>query len=724
MVMIKRQISNRFWVSWGLLLLLGATLAFWGIGRESLWYDESYSAAMAKNSLADILRYAPGDVHPPLYYLALRLFSVIFGHSEIALRAFSAVGYLALAALGIGPVRRIFGERGGLIFTLLAVILPVNVSMAQEARSYSWAGFLITAAVLYGYLAYTENQRRDWLLFGVLAELSLYMHVYGVIAMVLYFMFLGVLILFTRRRLLKAYLLTSAAVALVYLPWLFVFLRQISFVSQDFWIQTPTTLDLLNALMYPFGNKWGALFSYYPQISYICLFVSAALIYKAVQYACRHFEREGAFIIMTALLPLLTSEAALFVSISLKRPIYVPRYLFTVVGVATLLLMAGIRALPSRRAQIAACVALCILFIPEQSALKRFRLNGPMRETVAFMKTRVSPDDVFVHADEHSFGAFAYYFPNNRHYLYMPTGFRGYATYAIFGANSAVGDDYRDFVANKQAVWLCTRPAENYTDRGFQDISEAAFAQESGMFQASLIHLFQFPTSWWTFELTKFTRNPNEALASASLPVSPLTIMLSGFKNQLGRAYVTVYERDLFRFADEFVWRGKTPGAIEVALFDRYLAANPLLTEEERHDLAALYSRKAMMTVQIGAKREEREHYMLTKDLKWEDATRVQAMLLKVLRAQSKPISSDQVEFTFENMPSGYYHVMAFHDENSNQMLDTRGAVFGPVLQEGVGLSDQIGAPFGFLFQQNLALISPDTSKFRLQMAYPRILGL
>ncbi len=722
--MMNIQNSTRFWASWGALLLFGTLLVFWGIGRESLWFDESYSAAMARNSLADILRYAPGDVHPPLYYLALRLFSVVFGDSEAALRAFSAFGYLALAALGIGPVRRIFGERGGLIFTLLAVMLPVNVSMAQEARSYSWTGFFITAAVLYGYLAYRENRRRDWLLFGVLTELSLYMHVYGVIAMVIYFVFLGGLILLTRRRLLKAYLLASVAVALVYLPWLFVFLRQISLVSQDFWIQTPSTLDLLNALMYPFGNKWGALFSYYPQISYICLLVSAALMYKALQYAFRHRDKEGVFIVMTALLPLLTSEAALFVSISLQRPIYVPRYLFTVVGVATLLLMAGIRALPSRRTQIAACVVLFILFIPEQAALKRFRLNGAMRETVAFMNTRVAPDDVFVHADEHSFGAFAYYFPNNRHYLYMPTGFRGYSTYAIFGTNNTFGDDYRAFVAGKQTVWLCTRPTVNYTDRGFQDISEAAFTEKSGMFQASIIHLFQFPTSWWTFELTKFTRNPNEALASAPLPVSPLTITLNGFKNQKGRAYVSVYDRDLFRLADEFVWRGKTPGAIEVALFERHLAENPALTEEERNYLAALYTRKAMMTVQIGAKREEREHYMLTKDLKWDDATRLQTILLKLLRAQSKPISGDQVEFTFENMPSGYYHVMAFHDENNNQMLDMRGAAFGPVFQEGVGLSEQIGAPFGFLFQQNLTLVSPETSQFRLQMAYPRMLGL
>ncbi|GAK48986.1 membrane protein-like protein [Candidatus Moduliflexus flocculans] len=717
---MNRRISTRCWVCWCALLLLGAMLAFWGIGRESLWYDESYSAAMAKNSLTEIVHYAPGDVHPPLYYLALRLFSVVFGRSEAALRAFSAFGYLALAALGIGPVRRIFGERGGLIFTLLAVILPVNVSMAQEARSYSWTGFLIAAAVLYGYLAYSENRRHDWLLFGALTALSLYMHVYGVIAMVIYFAFLGGLILFTRHRLLKAYLLTSAAVVLVYLPWLFVFLRQISFVSQDFWIQTPTTLDLLNALMYPFGNKWGALFSFYPQISYICLIVSVVLMYKALQYAFRHFEREGAFIIMTALLPLLTSEAALFVSISLKRPIYVPRYLFTVVGVATLLLMAGIRALPSRRAQIAACVVLCVLFIPEQAALKRFRLNGPMRETVAFMKTRVSPDDVFVHADEHSFGAFAYYFPNNRHYLYMPTGFRGYATYAIFGANAAFGDDYRAFVAGKQTVWLCARPAANYTDRGFQDISEADFALESGMFQASIIHAFHLPTSWWTFELTQFTRNQQEALAAANIPPSPITITLEGFKNARGNAYLSVYDRDLFQLANDFVWQGKAPGAIEVAVFDRHLKTNPALTSEEQAFLASLYGRKAMMKMQIGVKSENREHYMLTKDLKWEEEQRLQAILLKTLNTRITPIQGDRVAFAFDALPYGYYHIVAFHDENNNLMLDRR----FPQLQEGVGVSETLGAPFSFSFQQNTLLLSSETPMIRLHMAYPRRFGM
>lgn len=714
------RISTRFWVSWGLLLLLGATLAFWGIGRESLWYDESYSAAMAKNSLADILRYAPGDVHPPLYYLALRLFSVAFGRSEIALRAFSALGYLALAALGIGPVRRIFGERGGVIFTLLAVMLPVNVSMAQEARSYSWTGFLITAAVLYGYLAFSENQRRDWLLFGVLTALSLYMHVYGVIAMALYFVFLGLLILFAHRRLLKAYLLTSAAVALIYVPWLLVFLKQVSRVSKDFWIQTPTSTDLLNALMYPFGNKWGALFSFYPQISYLCLLISVILAYRAVKYAARHWAQEGAFIFMTALLPLLTSEAALFVSISLKRPIYVPRYLFTVVGVATLLLMAGIRALPSRRTQIAACAALCVLLIPEQAALKRFRLNGAMFDTVAFFNTRITPDDVFVHADEHSFGAFVYYFPNNRHYLYMPTGFSGYSTYEIFGANTAFGDDYRQFIKDRNTVWLCAKREENYTNRGFQDIPEGVFASENGLYQASIIHTFQLPTSWWTFELTKFTRNPQEALAAANIPPSPVTITLNGFKNTHGNAYLSVYDRDLFQLANDFVWQGKAPGAIEAAVFDRHLKTNPALTSEEQAFLASLYGRKAVMKVQIGVKTEEREHYMLTKDLKWEEEQRLQAILLKTLNTRIAPVQGDTVEFAFDALPYGYYHIVAFHDENNNLMLDRR----FPQLQEGVGVSEKLGAPFGFFFRQSTLLLSSETPTVRLQMAYPRRFGI
>jgi 4-amino-4-deoxy-L-arabinose transferase-like glycosyltransferase len=46
-----------------------------------------------------------------LYYA--KAFCSVFGNTEFALRLFSALGAVALAALGAGPVKRVFGKTTG-----------------------------------------------------------------------------------------------------------------------------------------------------------------------------------------------------------------------------------------------------------------------------------------------------------------------------------------------------------------------------------------------------------------------------------------------------------------------------------------------------------------------------------------------------------------------------------------------------------------------------------
>ena len=55
---------------------------------STLWLDEAYSALMARNSFVEILSAMRFDAGPPLYYLLLHSWRMVFGESEIALSAF------------------------------------------------------------------------------------------------------------------------------------------------------------------------------------------------------------------------------------------------------------------------------------------------------------------------------------------------------------------------------------------------------------------------------------------------------------------------------------------------------------------------------------------------------------------------------------------------------------------------------------------------------------
>ena len=128
----------------------GALLRFSSLGRESLWYDEAFSAWYTTLSLSELWGQVPiYEVHPPLYGILLKAWTSVFGDSEAGLRSMSAIAgvmtiplvYL-LGRLAFGPGR---GRATGLFAAALAAFSPLHLMYGQEARPYA---LLTLAAVI------------------------------------------------------------------------------------------------------------------------------------------------------------------------------------------------------------------------------------------------------------------------------------------------------------------------------------------------------------------------------------------------------------------------------------------------------------------------------------------------------------------------------------------------------------------------------------------------
>ncbi|MGE5602601.1 MAG: glycosyltransferase family 39 protein [Nitrososphaerales archaeon] len=145
-----------------LLLVLGiaAALRFYQIDSQSLWADEGNSAALAARSLAAITHDAANDIHPPLYYWLLHLWTRAFGYTEAALRSLSAVLgvllVLAIAELG----RRIHHSVIGLLAGLIAAVAPFQVYYSQEARMYILLALEATVAMLLFWWLMSQEDHR------------------------------------------------------------------------------------------------------------------------------------------------------------------------------------------------------------------------------------------------------------------------------------------------------------------------------------------------------------------------------------------------------------------------------------------------------------------------------------------------------------------------------------------------------------------------------------
>ena len=55
------------------LIIIGAIFISVSIFHSNMWFDESYSVAMARHSFSEIWQIGGTDVHPILYYFCLFL---------------------------------------------------------------------------------------------------------------------------------------------------------------------------------------------------------------------------------------------------------------------------------------------------------------------------------------------------------------------------------------------------------------------------------------------------------------------------------------------------------------------------------------------------------------------------------------------------------------------------------------------------------------------------
>jgi mannosyltransferase len=206
---------------WAILLitLLGFALRVTFLGRQSLWYDEAFSLAVARADWPTFWAALLSDgVHPPGYYLLLRGGLALFGSGEFALRFLSVLA----GTLGVPLIyqlgRVLGGGRWGLAAALLLALNPFALWYAQEARMYS---LLLCLSIAGGYAFWklvTRPNPRHWLWLTIVSALSFVVHYFAFLLSLVQFVYLVVSLRRT-HRVLRWWVAAQAAAFLLFLPW-------------------------------------------------------------------------------------------------------------------------------------------------------------------------------------------------------------------------------------------------------------------------------------------------------------------------------------------------------------------------------------------------------------------------------------------------------------------------------------------------------------------------
>ncbi len=265
---------KKHWVLLG-IIIIGLLLRFYNNTSISLWHDEAFSALYIKYPWGEMMYRIGLDVHPPLYYIALRFWHYIFGDSLLALRSFSVVVGAAIIPVSYLFVKRAFhNHKAALVVALLTAVSPFQIEYVTEVRMYTFGALLAVCAAYFLVRALqTENEyfeslskkiphlpeystlrnKTIWLyvLFALFTSAMMYTHYYLFFTAAALCLYGLVHHIAKHKESFKRYvflLASFAVIALLYIPWFKTFLFQFSQVSGSFWIpkmdkwSIPTTI--------------------------------------------------------------------------------------------------------------------------------------------------------------------------------------------------------------------------------------------------------------------------------------------------------------------------------------------------------------------------------------------------------------------------------------------------------------------------------------------------
>lgn len=179
------------------LIVIGTVLRLYHLDFNSFWLDEAATHVFTQQSVGEYWQLLSnlGEVHPPLFYLVEKII-LPFGSSEFLYRLFPALFGIASIPLFFIIGKKMFGSPVGLIMAALIAFSPFHIQYSQDARMYTLLLFLTAFALILYLEAIKSNNKKYWIVFGLVSALAIWTHFMA-------FIFIGALIIYSVFYLVK-----------------------------------------------------------------------------------------------------------------------------------------------------------------------------------------------------------------------------------------------------------------------------------------------------------------------------------------------------------------------------------------------------------------------------------------------------------------------------------------------------------------------------------------
>lgn len=448
LVLVKKK-KDKILILNIIIIILGTIFISLGAFHTNIWFDESYSVAISNHSFSEIWNIGGNDVHPVFYYIMLKIVSLIFGNNILVFRLFSIVPIVVLSILGITHIRKDYGERTGIIFSFLTLFLPIIASYSSEIRMYTWVMLFVTITAIYANRIYKDELSiKNWVIFALFSLLSAYTHYYGLMFAGIINVILFIYLLKNRKEKnkdLKIFILQAVVECLLYVPWLYYFIKQLTSVGGGYWIKLEFPDTLYNVLgiqyMGSLSNIFGFCFA-------ICLYIYLGFVI----YRCKK-ERIS---VKNARNSLLLYVLIVFIAflISLKSPILYPRYLMTITGLLIFFIADIMAKEKSKYITIEICIIIFVTSLISNINIINNNYDNTNMKQIEYLEENIKDDDIIVYSDIGNGSVFAVYFKDNKQYFYNGDHWNVEEAYKAYGPQMETVEDL-DFLKDyKGRIWI------------------------------------------------------------------------------------------------------------------------------------------------------------------------------------------------------------------------------------------------------------------------------
>jgi len=350
---------------------------------QPIWRDEAFSILIAQTNPIEIIRATSADFTPPLFYLILDYWILLFGTSEVATRLLSLIFHFGTAII-VYPLTKLLcrelklkNQQLPLYASILTFLNPMLLYYGFEVRAYSLLTLFVTLSF------YALITRRKYI-YIISAGLGLYTHYYFILAylaQIIYLVFTTSSIKAVKKK------LYVTIPVVVFAPWIPYLINQIR-ASSESWYYPITQQTWLTSLASLFTNYQSKPASLDKPLTYLTIATIGLAIFLATKKT-----RMTKLLAIWLLFPPLT-----LLTISEFKPLWVNRYLLHIAVVESILITLSIGMLSKKFHLLLFClVTVCLIWF--NSWFVDYQRKMDYRTPLQTLSQRLQPDDIVATTD-------------------------------------------------------------------------------------------------------------------------------------------------------------------------------------------------------------------------------------------------------------------------------------------------------------------------------------